>query len=104
MGEKLKQFIKQVSNSIFQQAATTSSHNVIVVTHGQETCSSFLEQINLPEILCNIAQLLAGYFPATCWKTCASLSCPMTCSNRAVFYSGKKTCASFRTRDAIAVA
>ena len=84
---------------------------LIVVTHGQETYASFLELVDLPEILRNIALLLAhhllllaDYLPATCRKTCASLSCRMTCSNKAMFYSGKKTCASFRVRDAIAIA
>ena len=76
----------------------------IVVTLEQETCASFLEQVDLLEILRNIALLLADYLPATCRKTCASLSCRMTCLNKAVFYSGKKTCASFRARDAIAIA
>ena len=70
--------------------------HLIVVTHRQETCTSFLEQVDLPEILLNIAQLL----PATCRKTCASRCYPRTCPNRAVFYLGKKTCASFLAHDA----
>ena len=78
--------------------------SVIVVTHGQETCASFLEQVDLLETLLNIAQLLVGYLPATCRKTCTSRCCPRACPNRAVFYSGKNTCTSFRARDAIAIA
>ena len=76
----------------------------MVVTHGQKTCASFFKQVDLLEILRNIAQLLAGYLPATCRKTCAILSCPMICPNRAVFYLGKKNCVSFQARDAIAIA
>ena len=55
----------------------------------------FLDQVDLPEILRNIALLLTDYLPAICRKTCASLSCRMTCPYRAVVYSGKKTYASF---------
>ena len=47
--------------------------------HGQETCASFLEQVDLPNILRNIA---VDYLPTTCQKTCASLSSRM-CPNRA---------------------
>ena len=32
-------------------------NNVIALTHGQETCASFIEQVDLPEILRNIALL-----------------------------------------------
>ena len=74
-----------------------------MVTHGQETCASFLEQVDLPEILLNIAQLLACYLP-TCRKTCANRCCPRTCPIRAVFYSGKNTCKNFLARDAIEIA
>ena len=77
---------------------------IIVVKHGQETCASFLEKVNLPKILLNIVQLLARYLPATCRKTCTSRCCPRTCLNRAVLYSDKKTCASFLARDDIAIA
>ena len=77
---------------------------LIVVTHGQETCASYLEQVDLPKILLNIARLLAGCLSATCRKTCASRYCPRTCPNRTPLYSGKKTCASFLARDVIAIA
>ena len=40
----------------------------------------------------NIAQLLVGYVPVTCQKTCASRSCFMNCQNRAVFFLDHKNC------------
>ena len=76
---------------------------IIVVTHGQEICASFLEQLDLPEILRNIALPLADYLLANCRKTCASLSCRMTCRIEQCSSRARKR-ASFRARDAIAIA
>ena len=50
----------------------------------------FLEQVDVPEMLRNFGQVTC---PLLARKTGAS--CPITCQNKALFFSSNKICASF---------